>query len=197
MKLSISTLLIGMVFIAGLQAQETERLSLDSGNVDSQFEYVIKKSNNYQQYEVIPKAWMEQLRSQVADTLTSMRSEKLALNDELKLRADKIHELSRQLSSTQDSLQASRAAQDEMALLGMPMSKGGYRMLMWTAIGILLLLLIIFIIRFKASNAITVKAKENLATMQDEFEEHRKRSIEREQKLRRELQDEINKQRRQ
>ncbi len=70
-------------------------------------------------------------------------------------------------------------------------------MLMWTAIGILLLLLIIFIIRFKASNAITVKAKENLATMQDEFEEHRKRSIEREQKLRRELQDEINKQRRQ
>ncbi len=103
MKLSISTLLIGMVFIAGLQAQETERLSLDSGNVDSQFEYVIKKSNNYQQYEVIPKAWMEQLRSQVADTLTSMRSEKLALNDELKLRADKIHELSRQLSSTQDS----------------------------------------------------------------------------------------------
>jgi len=186
-----------MVFIAGLQAQETERLSLDSGNVDSQFEYVIKKSNNYQQYEVIPKAWMEQLRSQVADTLTSMRSEKLALNDELKLRANKIHELSRQLSSTQDSLQASRAAQDEMALLGMPMSKGGYRMLMWTAIGILLLLLIIFIIRFKASNAITVKAKENLATMQDEFEEHRKRSIEREQKLRRELQDEINKQRRQ
>lgn len=197
MKRSLSALLIGMVFLFGLQAQESASLSLDSGSVDSQFEYVIKKSNNYQQYEVIPKEWMLQLRSQVADTLKGMRSEKIALNQELRLRADKLEALTGQLASTQDSLQATRAAQDEMALLGMPMSKGGYRTVMWSIIGVLLLLLIIFIIRFRTSNAITVNAKENLTNLQDEFDEHRKRSLEREQKLRRELQDELNKQRRQ
>ena len=197
MKLSISTLLIGMFFISGLRAQESPSLSLDSGSVDSQFEYVIKKSNNYQEYEVIPKGWMVKLRSQVSDTLKGMRSEKISLNQELNLRADKIKELTGQLSSTQDSLQTTRAAQDEMALLGIPMSKGGYRSVMWSIIGVLLLLLIVFIIRFRASNAITVQTKENLANLQDEFDDHRKRSLEREQKLRRELQDELNKQRRQ
>lgn len=197
MKLSLSTLLIGMVFISSLRAQETQSLSLDSGSVDSQFEYVIKKSNNYQEYEVIPKGWMVKLRSQVADTLKGMRSEKISLNQELNLRADKIEELTGQLASTQDSLQATRVAQDEMALLGMPMSKGGYRSVMWSIIGILLLLLIVFIIRFRTSNTLTVQTKENLANLQDEFDDHRKRSLEREQKLRRELQDELNKQRRQ
>ncbi len=198
MKAKTHILLVILMFLfSGVYAQETQSLSLDSGDVDSQFEYVIKKSNNYQQYEVIPKEWMVQLRQQVADTLKNMRSEKSGLEQELKARASKIEALTSQLSSTQDSLLDSRTAQDEMAFLGTPTSKATYRLIMWTIIGILLLFLIIFIFRFKRSNAVTTRAKENLTNLQDEFDDHRKRSLEREQKLRRELQDELNKQRRQ
>lgn len=197
MKRSIITLLVFMTSLLGLSAQEEESLSLDSGNVDSQFEYVIKRSNNYQQYEVIPKEWMEQLKKQVSDTLSGMRAEKSALNKELNLRAQKIEDLTNQLANTRDSLDASRASQNEMALLGTPMAKNSYRVVMWSLVGLLLLLLIIFIIRFRRSNIVTVRARENLANLQDEFDQHRKRSLEREQKLRRELQDELNKQRRQ
>ena len=196
-RLIVTLLLISGFALSFTFAQSEASLSLDSGSVDSQFEYVIKKSNNYQQYEVIPKEWMQQLRSQVADTLTGMRSEKSELKQELNRRASKIKELTNQLASTQDSLQNSRAAQDEMTLLGAAMTKGNYRLVMWSVIGILFLLLLIFIIRFRQSNVITVRSKENLANLQEEFDQHRKRSLEREQKLRRELQDELNKQRRQ
>ncbi|WP_407267387.1 hypothetical protein R8G64_12630 [Tenacibaculum maritimum] len=41
----------------------------------------------------------------------------------------------------------------------------------------------------------TKEAKNNLAEIEQEFEEHRKKSLEKEQKIRRQLQDEINKQR--
>ena len=55
-------------------------------------------------------------------------------------------------------------------------------------------ILLFFIGKFKRSNSITIDAKKSKAEIEEEYEGHRQRSIEREQKLRRELQDELNKQ---
>ena len=81
-----------------------------------------------------------------------------------------------------------------MALFGMQMSKGGYNGLMWTIIAALLILLLFFIYKFKNSNAVTKQAKKSLLETEEEYEEYRRNSLEREQKVRRQLQDEINKQ---
>jgi len=50
-----------------------------------------------------------------------------------------------------------------------------------------------FIYRFKNSNFLTQQAKSALTDVEAEFEQHRRRSLEREQKISRELQDVINK----
>jgi len=65
---------------------------------------------------------------------------------------------------------------------------------MWLIIIALLVLLILFIYKFKSSNSVTKIARNNLADIEEEFEEHRRNALEREQKVRRQLQDEINKQ---
>lgn len=65
---------------------------------------------------------------------------------------------------------------------------------MWSIIGGLFVLLLFFIYKFKNSNAVTKQAKKSLEETEEEFEEHRKIALEREQKVRRQLQDEINKQ---
>ncbi|MEX0314527.1 MAG: tRNA (guanine-N1)-methyltransferase, partial [Allomuricauda sp.] len=57
----------------------------------------------------------------------------------------------------------------------------------------LLLFLLLFIYRFRNSNVLTSQAKEALADLEKEFEEHRRRALEREQKISRQLQDELNK----
>ena len=49
--------------------------------------------------------------------------------------------------------------------------------------------------KFYNSNTVTKEAQNNLTDVEQEFELHRKKSLEKEQKLRRKLQDEINKQR--
>ena len=81
-----------------------------------------------------------------------------------------------------------------MSLFGLQMSKTGYNLLMWSIIGALLILLVFFIYKFNNSNIVTKQAKLSLSEMEEEFEEHRKVALEREQKVRRQLQDEINKQ---
>tara|TARA_R110000850_G_scaffold107683_1_gene219488 strand:- start:1704 stop:1910 length:207 start_codon:yes stop_codon:yes gene_type:complete len=65
---------------------------------------------------------------------------------------------------------------------------------MWSVIGVLTLLLIIIIFILKNNNATTRDAKAKFENLDEEFADYKKRSLEREQKLRRELQDEINKQ---
>ena len=55
--------------------------------------------------------------------------------------------------------------------------------------------MLFFIFKFFKNNVITKEAKNNLIDVEQELDAHRKKSLEREQKLRRQLQDEINKQR--
>ena len=53
--------------------------------------------------------------------------------------------------------------------------------------------LIFFIFKFKGSNAHTQEARQKLADVESEYEEYRKKALEKEQKMGRLLQDERNK----
>lgn len=66
---------------------------------------------------------------------------------------------------------------------------------MWGIVIVLALLLGVFIYKFRNSNSITSESRKALEILEAEYEEHRRNSIEREQKVRRQLQDEINKNR--
>lgn len=179
-----------------IQAQDDDNsLSLDGGTLDSQVEYLIEESNNYQQYDVVPQGWLKKFRGNLNDSLVDFRNEASELEKKLETERKTITDLRAQLAATQDTLGATRQAQNEMDFVGIPMAKSNYRATMWSIIGVLVLALVIFIVRFRHSNATTKDVKEKLATIEDEFDQHRKRSLEREQKLRRELQDELNKQR--
>jgi len=98
------------------------------------------------------------------------------------------------LTTTKTNLENTINEKDSMALFGLQMSKGGYNVLMWTIIAALLALLLLFVYKFKNSNTITKQAKKALLETEEEYEEYRRNSLEREQKVRRQLQDEINKQ---
>jgi len=66
---------------------------------------------------------------------------------------------------------------------------------MFCVIILLFILLFYFIFKFKNSNIVTQKAILDLEDVENEFAIHRKKTLEKEQKLRRALQDEINKNR--
>ncbi len=199
---SIKTLtfaLIALFFTTITYAQETpeqeeeDKLSLNEGTLDNQFEYVIQRSNSYQDFKVIKKTWMYALKAHAIDSLKAVHKDLSDTKAIVDSQAIEIADLKNRLANTKTTLVTTKEEKDNMFLLGMPISKGMYKLLMWSAIGLLLILLSVFIYKFRNSNAITKQAKQALAETEEEFEEHRRNALEREQIVRRQLLDEINK----
>ncbi|MCB0431896.1 MAG: tRNA (guanine-N1)-methyltransferase, partial [Mangrovimonas sp.] len=73
----VAFVLLALFSIQLLSAQETneDQLSLNEGTLDNQFEYVIQKSNNYQDYKVIKKTWLYALKAHTMDSLKAIQSD--------------------------------------------------------------------------------------------------------------------------
>ena len=196
---SITTLLL-LLSVSFLTAQDqTEnKLSLNSGTIDNQFEYVIQKSYTYKGngkvYKNVERYWLDALKEHTLDSLNAIKDQLNSTKQVVENQDKEIQVLKTNLDDTNATLDQTKLEKNSMSLFGFLMSKTGYNILLWTIIAGLLALLLFFIFRFKSSNAITRQAKIALAETEEEFEDHRKRALEREQKVMRRLQDELNKQ---
>ncbi|SHH77763.1 tRNA (guanine-N1)-methyltransferase [Winogradskyella jejuensis] len=199
--LTKTLLLFSFIFFQFLNAQvatnEETELKRNEGSVDDQFEYVISKSYTYRGngkvYKNVQYHWLTELKASVADTLKQKNKVITDTKVIVEQQAKEIENLKGSLSNTQTELTNTNAEKDSMSLFGIQMSKSGYNILLWSIIAGLLALTLLFIVRFKGSNSATKEAKQKLEEVETEFEEHRRVALEREQKVRRQLQDEINK----
>lgn len=173
-------------------AQET--VSEDT-SLSGQFDKMIKKSTSYQTYKVISKVKILQLKQNVLDSLKTSKKLVTKKNELLKAEREGVKKTQEALTQTKLNLEAAVKKEDSISLIGMQLKKTTYNLILWSLILALLLALLYFIFKFSRNNILTKKAQSDLHFVEQEYEQHRKSSIEREQKLRRELQDEINKQR--
>ena len=199
MRLLKNTIL-GFALLLGALAwsQEAEpELSLDGGTVESQFEFIYKKSGNYnaegRRYEVVRKIQLDKLRDNVLDTLSSVRTKIGELNATITRQEGVIEDLNVKLENTSNQLTDVTEEKDSMSFFGAQISKVSYNLILWTIIAVLLLFLLLFIYKFRRSNVLTQEAKVKLGDLEAEYEDHRRKALEREQRISRQLQDEINK----
>jgi len=182
----------------GQESTEVEKLSLDQGPISKQFDYISKRSGNYRadgvRYEVVKESNLYKIRKNVLDSIAVMNKKTAELKSTISGHETTISSLNKKLDETTTNLTAVTEEKDSMSFLGIPVSKGTYNFILWTIIAGLFLLLGLFIYRFRNSNILTQEAKQNLSELELEYEDHRRRALEREQKISRQLQDEINKQ---
>lgn len=191
MKLSFLTLVVIFISFASF-SQET---LIEDSSLNGQFDKIYRTSTNYQVYKVISKEKYLQLKKNVLDSLKNVKSlviEKENLLQQEKENSKKTKEL---LSKTQIDLEVANKKENSISLFGLQLSKVSYNLILWGIVLLLFFGLSYFIFKFFRSNILTKEAQDNLEVVEQEFEQHRKKSLEREQKLRRQLQDEINKQR--
>ncbi|MDO4880169.1 MAG: hypothetical protein Q3983_02720 [Capnocytophaga sp.] len=174
--------------------QEHKNVIIEVDNsIRGQFDEILEKSNNYEQYKVVPKAKLNVLKNSVLDTLLKNKNVVLEKSKIIEDHENKIKELESKISTLETDLTNTENKKDSIDLFGMLLSKSLYSSIVWGIIVALGALLSIFIFKFGKSNAITKNARKLLEETQLEYEEYRAKSIEREQKVRRQLQDEINK----
>ncbi len=178
-----------------LFSQNTEEEIEHNNHIENQFDDIYRKSTTYQIYKVISKEKYQQLKANVLDSLKS--SKDIISKKEMLLKSERsaTEKTLNQLSKLKLDLEVANKKENSISIFGMQVSKISYNLTIWSIITVLLLALSYFIFKFYRSNILTKEAQNNLLDVEQEFEKHKKKSLERDQKLRRQLQDEINKQR--
>jgi hypothetical protein len=191
MKSLLITLLFTFISLFSL-SQETVQ---EESSLKDQFDHIYRSSSTYQKYKVIDKGFFKLLKLNVLDSLKA--SKKIILDTEtlLKIEKERVIEIQEQLSKTQLALVSTSKKENTISLFGSQINKNRYSITLWLIIVLLIASLIYFIFQYTKSNVFTTAAKNNLLEVEFEFEQQRKKSIVKEQKLRRQLQDEVNKQR--
>ena len=166
----------------------------DTSSIKGKFNLIYNTSSSYKEFKVIRKSRFVNLRDQVSDSVK-------LLNNELNLKEEKINTLEQDLNNINKVLLKNIAEkktairlQNSILFFGMALDKSSYKIMVWMTIILLIVLLCYFIFKYKNSYLIILAAKEDLLEAENELVKFKKKSIESDQKLRRQLQDEINRQ---
>lgn len=188
------TLFLSISFTLSAQEQSAPSTAeLENGTIEDQFEYIKKVSTNYQEYKVIKLRSLEKLRTNILDSLNGYKSTIQELKATLQENKTQINELNQKLSTTKADFDRAVEEKDSFSIFGMLLHKNFYNNLVWGIIILLILILVISYFRFKRSHQVTAETKQSLEDLREEFELHRRNTLERERKLNRQLVDALNK----
>lgn len=181
-----------------IHAQEEESTEETDNTLRGQLEELERKSGNYRangiRYEVVKLSDLNETKKNIFDSIDTANKTIKDLSATITANDAEIEDLNGKLQETTNKLNAVTEEKDSISFFGALISKGTYNFILWSIIFGLLLLLLFFIYRFRNSNFLTQQAKSALADLEEEYQNHRRRALEREQKISRQLQDELNKQ---
>ena len=173
----------------------SQTIQKEDASIEKQFDDIYKSSTNYKSYKEISRKRFKLLKVNVMDSIESFKKIITEKENLLNTERGKVETTKNLLTKTKTELDVSLKKDNSTYFLGIQLSNTAYNLILWSIIILLVLGMSSFIFKFYKSNVLTKEAQENLLTIEEEFDQHRRKSLEREQKLRRQLQDEINKQR--
>lgn len=191
-KLMRVLLLLLLIHTANIASAQEFREEINS--IDNQFDKIYKKATNYKNYKVILKEQYLNLKSNVLDSLKDSKRLILEIENRLHTKNSTLKKTKEQLVSAEFNLKEVIQKANSMTFMGVQLNKTSYNLLLWLLIIFLISTSVYFIFKYKKSMTITKEAQRVLLENEKALEIHQKKSLVREQKLRRQLQDEINKQ---
>lgn len=181
---------LSLVFCFLSQAQKPETTP---NNIDAQFQRLMEKSSTYKEYKVIKQASINELRNNTNELIKNLNENISSLETAITAKDNTIRSLEEKLTQTNDELSNVKTKKNTMNFLGIQTNKWVYNTIIWSMLLFIGFLFVAMSLKFKRSNAITKTAKKELEIVEKELEDLRHKSIEKVQKLGRELQDERNK----
>ena len=159
------------------------------------FQQLIDRSGSWQNFKMLDRGKLAAFQRSMTDSINGVRSQLVAEKQKVKENEATIKELNDKITEIQAALDQTKDQKDSVSFFGALVSKGLYNTIMWGIVLALASLLVLYIYKFSNGNVVTKKSINDLNELQEEYENYRKAAIEREQKVRRQLQDEINKHR--
>lgn len=171
------------------QDSTTTQNSLNSGTITSQFDYIYRVSNGFQEYEVVKKAHLEKLKANVLDSVRTLSKETADLKLQMQSMDDSVVIFKGLLQAETEQKNQAIADRDNFNFLGVGIQKTVYSSLMWILVAVLAGALAFFAMQYSRSFGRIKKAEKDFTDVQEQFDQHRKNTLDRERKLKRELID--------
>ena len=181
-----AALLLSSIFLScfqNMEAQAGATAILDSASMEAQLNYIHKKTRVYNDYRAIRDDIFLKMKKNMIDTLNAIKLDVEQLNSKLTERNFQIETLNTDLSRTQNEKDDAIRNKDSLYFFGIQMSKILYNSILWFIILGLAALATIMVILFRRSHIVTSQVKEELKSTYEEFEQHRKNSREKYEKL--------------
>lgn len=185
--------ILSFVCVGFAQDVDADSIDIQSKTILDDFNQIIDEGGNYQEYKVIKKTALADFRVQLAEQKEAFETEISSLEENITNQAKEINELKQQLSTSQNSLSEVEEVRDSMQFFGNNVDKSLFQTIVFGIIGVLILVLIILMVKFKSNSAATKEARETLSTTEKDFEEYKRNALEKQQVLGRQLLDEKNK----
>jgi len=174
-------LLISM--LQTVHAQSGASAVLDSALLEAQLDYIHENTRVYNDYRAIRADIFLKMKRNVIDTLNATKLEVEQLNSRLSERNFEIETLNTDLARTKNEKDEAIKNKNSLSFLGIQMKKGLYNVIMWLVILGLAALTVIVLLLFRRSHQVTKEVKKELQSTQEEFEQYRKNSREKYEKL--------------
>ena len=173
----------------------SQKAKNDTLPLSKQFEQVYRRSSSYKDFKVIRKTTFQELKE---NTLNSIKS----IDEKLKIESLKNTRLEQEINNITKThleldLKLSNAILEKntISFVGLKLKKNTFKIIIWSIFFMFIILICYLAYKLKDAVKITSQAKKELTRVEEEFNSYKKKSLVRDQKLRRQLQDEINKQR--
>ncbi|HIX54504.1 MAG TPA: hypothetical protein H9853_05710 [Candidatus Sphingobacterium stercoripullorum] len=180
-----------LTFVLTSQAQRPSLpTALHNTTIDSQFYYIQILSKSQGGFKLIRPTNVEIVRSSVRDTLSKLNKEIVEIKSENELQKNQLTSSQDSITTLSSALSKEKERVDNISFLGINFSKGSYHTFVWTIIIALALAVTFLLSSFKRAKSTSTEEKKHREEIEEEMQQLRKKSLEKEQKLKRQLLDE-------
>jgi len=147
-----------------------------TNSIEDQIEYIEEHTRIYENYRAIREDMFQKINNNIIDSLLVYKEEITELNNRISGLDNVNDSLNNSLEETRSELQEVSRTKNEISLMGLEINKTVYNSIMLIIIAALIIILITGYILFKTNRAATIRTKDELKDLKNEFEDYRQSS---------------------
>lgn len=184
--------LVFLFLVSSSFAQLTLQQKLESNlNLKTQFQVLLAQSRSQDaDFKLIRKSNIEIIQKNVTDSIAKYTKEIASLKNSSSSSVSTVTNLKDSLSAVQSELQTEKQKTDSISFLGIDFDKGTYHTIVWIIIAVLGIGFATMLASFRKAKVDTVEFKNTAEEVQNELAQYKKKAMEKEQLLKRQLLDE-------
>lgn len=190
LKASLTSILLFFCFNSFAQLTLQQKLQTDIP-LNTQFQLLLSQSRSQDaDFKIIRKSNIEIIQRNVNDSIARYTKEITALKKNSSSSSQQVEILQDSVEALSQSLAEEQKKTDSISFLGNNFSKSAYHTMVWSIIIVLAILSFALLTVYRKAKVDAVEHQKTVDELQNEFQAYKKKAMETEQKLKRQLLDE-------